>query len=148
MLHQPCPQLANLERAKRPQRLPVVLTRAEVHAVLAQRTGTPALMAWLLSGAGLRLMACLRLRIQDGDFAYHQSTVRDGKGAQDRLTMLPQDLEEPLHRHLARVKLLHDEDVLAGYGEVYFTLCVGAEGAGGREGLALALCLSCRDALS
>jgi len=119
VLHQPFPQLDNLERAQRPQRLPVVLTREEVHAVLAQLTGTPALMACLLYGAGLRLMECLRLRVKDVDFAYHQIAVRDGKGAQDRLTMLPQGLEEPLQRHLARVKLLHDEDVLTGYGEVY-----------------------------
>ncbi|MGE3540005.1 MAG: integron integrase [Candidatus Tectimicrobiota bacterium] len=119
VLHQEFPQLENLERAKRPQRRPVVLTREEVHAVLAQLTGTSVLMACLLYGAGLRLLECLRLRVKDVDFAYHQITVRDGKGAQDRLTMLPQGLEEPLQRHLQRVKLVHEEDMLAGYGEVY-----------------------------
>jgi len=76
-------------------------------------------MASLLYGAGLRLMECVRLRVKDVDFTYHQITVRDGKGAQDRVTMLPRSLAEPLQRHLARVKLLHEADLLAGYGEVY-----------------------------
>ena len=70
-------------------------------------------------GAGLRLMECVRLRVKDVDFTYQQITVRDGKGAQDRVTMLPRSLAEPLQRHLARVHLLHEEDRLAGYGEVY-----------------------------
>jgi integron integrase len=76
-------------------------------------------MASLLYGAGLRLMECLRLRVKDLDFAYHQLTVRDGKGAQDRVTMLPRSVEEPLQRHLTKVKLLHEEDLTEGYGEVY-----------------------------
>ena len=76
-------------------------------------------MASLLYGAGLRLMECVRLRVKDIDFVYHQITVRDGKGAQDRVTMLPRSLEEPLQRHLAKVKLVHEDDLLAGYGEVY-----------------------------
>jgi integrase len=87
--------------------------------VLSTLSGLPFLMANLLSGAGLRLMECVRLRVKDLDFAYHQITVRDGKGGQDRVTMLPCSLAEPLQRHLAKVKLLHAEDLLAGYGEVY-----------------------------
>ena len=79
----------------------------------------PHLMAGLLYGAGLRLMECVRLRVKDVDFTYHHITVRDGKGAQDRVTMLPRSLTEPLQRQLARVQLLHEEDRLAGYGEVY-----------------------------
>jgi integrase len=76
-------------------------------------------MASLLYGSGLRLMECVRLRVKDIDFAYHQVIVRDGKGAQDRVTILPQSLEEALQRQLAKAKLLHAEDLAAGYGEVY-----------------------------
>jgi integron integrase len=132
VLRQPFPQLDDLERAKRPHRVPTVLTREEAHAVLAQLSGMPSLMACLLYGAGLRLMECIRLRVKDVDFAAHQITVRDGKGAQDRLTMLPQGLEEPLQRHLAKVKLLHEEDLLAGFGEVYlpYAFARKAPGAG------------------
>lgn len=119
VLKQPFPELADLERAKRPRRVPTVLTREEATAVLAQLTGVNRLMASVLYGAGLRLMECVRLRVKDLDFGYHQITVRDGKGAQDRVTMLPHALEEPLQRHLAKVQLLHEEDLLEGYGEVY-----------------------------
>src|SRR5262252_6802589 len=99
--------------------MPTVFTQDEVKAVLAQLSGINYLMASLLYGAGLRLMECVRLRVHNLDFAYHQITVRDGKGAQDRVTMLPRSLAEPLQRHLARVKLLHEDDLCAGYGEVY-----------------------------
>jgi integron integrase len=119
VLHQPSPQLEGIERAKRPRRVPTVLTRQEVQMVLSTLSGMPFLMASLLYGAGLRLMEGVRLRVKDLDFAYHQITVRDGKGAQDRVTMLPGSLAEPLQRHLAKVKLLHAEDLLVGYGEVY-----------------------------
>jgi integron integrase len=118
VLRQPFPDLGEIERAKRPRRVPTVFTQEEVPQVLAHLTGVPALMAGLLYGAGLRLMECVRLRVKDVDFAYRQITVRDGKGAQDRVTMLPQSLVAPLQRHLSKVKLVH-EDVLAGYGEVY-----------------------------
>jgi integron integrase len=119
VLKQPFPDLGTIERAKRPRRVPAVFTREEVQAILAQLDGVSYLMASLLYGAGLRLMECVRLRVKDLDFAYHQLTVRDGKGAQDRVTILPRLLVEPLRRHLARVKLLHEEDLAAGYGEVY-----------------------------
>jgi integron integrase len=119
VLRQPFPDLEDLERAKRPRRLPTVLTQAEVQAVLAQLSGTPALMARLLYGSGLRLMECVRLRVKDVDFAYQQIIIRDAKGAQDRITMLPHTLHEPLQRHLAKVKVIHEEDLAAGYGEVY-----------------------------
>jgi integron integrase len=119
VLRQEFPELGELERAKRPRRLPAVLTREEVTAMLAQLRGTHHLMASLLYGSGLRLMECLRLRVKDLDFSYQQLTVRDGKGAQDRVTMLPKSLEEPLQRHLAKVQLLHVEDLAEGFGEVY-----------------------------
>jgi site-specific recombinase XerD len=82
--------LAEREHAKQSRRVPVVFARQEVTKVLAHLTGTPHRMASLLYGAGLRLMACVRLRVKDIDFAYHQLIVRDAKGAQDWVTMLPQ----------------------------------------------------------
>jgi len=107
------------ERPKRPARLPVVLTAAEARAVLGQLEGAKWLMGCLLYGAGLRLMECLRLRVKDVDFGYGQILVRDGKGAKDRVTMLPATLVEPLKAHLERVRALHRRDLEAGYGEVY-----------------------------
>jgi site-specific recombinase XerD len=119
VLKQSFPALGEIERAKRPRRVPTVFTMDEVTAVLARLTGVHRLMASLLYGAGLRLMECVRLRVKDIDVAYHQVTVRDGKGQQDRVTVLPQSVDEMLQRHLAKVKLLHEEDLAEGYGEVY-----------------------------
>ena len=106
-------------RAKKPKRLPTVLTKEEVRQVLAQLSGTHRLMVQLLYGSGLRLMECVRLRVKDVDFAQRQITVRDGKGMQDRVTMLPNSLVTPLQEHLQRVKRLHEEDLARGYGSVY-----------------------------
>ena len=103
--------LGNVERAKKPARLPVVLTRDEVHKLLAHLHGTPRLMAGLLYGSGLRLMECMRLRVKDVDFGYAKITVRDGKGAKDRVTMLPINLAAPLQRHLQKVKAQFEEDL-------------------------------------
>ena len=113
------PWLDGVVRPKRPVRLPVVLTEAETKALLAQIQGTTWLMAGLLYGAGLRLMECLRLRVKDVDFDYRQILVRDGKGAKDRVTMLPEALIEPLRSHLARASALHRRDLAEGYGEVH-----------------------------
>lgn len=105
--------------AKAPQRLPTVLTKDEVRAVLAGLSGQYRLMAQLLYGSGLRLMECVRLRVKDFDFAQHQITVRDGKGQKDRLTMLPTGLLAPLEDHLRLVWRTHQEDLERGYGAVY-----------------------------
>ena len=113
------PLIEGVERAKRPHRIPVVLTVEEVKRVLAQLTGTHHLMASLLYGAGLRLMECIRMRVKDIDFDYRQIIVRDGKGEKDRRTVLPAPLIEPLRYHLARVRLQHEEDVRLGCGRVY-----------------------------
>ena len=118
VLGQPLPWLDDLERAKRPARLPSVLTRDEVQRLLGQMQGVKWLMASLLYGAGLRLRECLKLRVEDVDFGYRQILVRDGKGAKDRVTMLPQSVIEPLQAHLVRVQALHEQDFAAGYGEV------------------------------
>jgi integron integrase len=111
--------LQDVVRAKRPTRVPTVLSVDEVTAVLNRLDGTTALMARLLYGSGLRLMECVRLRVKDVDFQYRQITVRDGKGQKDRVTMLPARLVEPLSTHLARVKRLHETDLADGYGAVY-----------------------------
>jgi integron integrase len=106
-------------RAKRPQRLPVVLTRAEVRAILDRLAGDHQLMARLLYGSGLRLMECLRLRVKDLDFAQRQIVVRDGKGMKDRVTMLPDSLIRPLGAHLEGVQALYRQDLAAGQAGVY-----------------------------
>ncbi len=104
--------------AKKSSRVPVVLTRDEVTAVLPHLSGVNWLMANLLYGAGLRLKECLRLRVKDLDFGYKQITVRDGKGGKDRFTILPEKLVEPLQKHLETVKLQHGNDLQAGLGAV------------------------------
>jgi integron integrase len=130
--------LEGVERAKKPARLPVVLTRDEVQKIFAHLHGTTRLMAGLLYGSGLRLMECVRLRVKDVDFGYARITVRDGKGARDRMTMLPVNLATPLERHLQKVKLQHEQDLEDGLGTVY-SGCAGAEISerGTRMGLAV-----------
>ena len=118
VLAMPLPWLDSLERAQRPARLPTVLTRDEAKRLLAQMEGVRWLMAGLLYGAGLRLRECLKLRVKDVDFGYQQILVRDGKGAKDRVTMLPESLVEPLKAQLARSRALHDRDAASGHGEV------------------------------
>ena len=106
-------------RAKRPKRLPTVLTKEEVSKVIGFLSGTNQLMVKLLYGSGLRLMECVRLRVKDVDFAQRQIIVRDGKGMKDRVTMLPDVLIPPLQEHLRHVKRIHDDDLAKGYGSVY-----------------------------
>ena len=113
------PWLANIRRAKKPSRLPTVLTRTEVRAVLAQLEGAPWLIASLLYGSGLRLAECCRLRVKDVDFAMQAITVRDGKGGKDRLTVLPKTVVSPLEAHLDKVHTTHDQDLAKGLGQVY-----------------------------
>ena len=106
-------------RAKRPRRLPTVLTRDEALRVIACLSGTHQLMAKLLYGSGLRLMECVRLRVKDLDFDQHLIVVRDGKGMKDRVTILPDSLITPLQEHLQRVRMIHQQDLKDGYGSVY-----------------------------
>jgi integron integrase len=108
-----------LTSARRPERLPTVLSRDEVVRILAQLVGMHKLMAQILYGSGLRLMECVRLRVKDLDFDYKTITVRDGKGEKDRITPMPDSLIPSLQRQVERVRLLHDEDLAAGYGHVY-----------------------------
>jgi integron integrase len=110
------PWMGNVTRAKRPRRLPAVLSVAEVQEVLARMEGRPWLIASLLYGTGLRLMECLRLRVQDVDFRRNEILVRAGKGGKDRRTMLPRSLVEPLQREIERARMLHQSDLAAGCG--------------------------------
>ena len=118
VLHQDLPWLDDVVRARRPRHLPVVLTRNEVHAVIAELHGTPRLMATLLYGSGLRLLECCRLRAQYIDFAMNQIVARDGKGAKDRLTILPAVVKRALAKHLQSVKCQHEADLTGGAGWV------------------------------
>ena len=106
-------------RSKRQPRPPTVLTQAEVQRLLAAMTGRHALMARLLYGGGLRLLECIRLRIQDVDFGQNLIFVRGGKGGKDRTTLLPRNLREALQAQIEAVKALHHQDLEEGFGEVY-----------------------------
>ena len=119
VLEQDLPWLENVERAKTPKRLPVVLTEHEVQALLARLKGTHWLVASLLYGSGLRILEALRLRVKDIEFSRSEILVREGKGFKDRVTMLPGVLAAPLKEHLEKVGDLHRQDVDEGYGEVY-----------------------------
>jgi integron integrase len=113
------PNITGVERARHSRRLPVVFSKAEASAVIRQLDGENRLIVSLLYGAGLRIMEAVRLRVKDIDFGRHEITVRDGKGEQDRLTMLPHVLKESMARQITRVHRWHDQDLKQGYGEVY-----------------------------
>lgn len=110
--------LGRVIRARKPARLPVVMTREEVKAVLHRLNGEHWLMGMLMYGTGMRLMECLRLRIKDIDFGSGEITIREGKGDKDRVTMLPLTVRTKLQQHLARVKETHARDLADGFGRV------------------------------
>jgi integron integrase len=118
LFHREIGTLDHLIRARKPHRLPVVMTRDEVRSVIEELHGVYRLMAGLMYGSGLRLMECLRLRVQDLDLQTHQVLVRDGKGAKDRITMLPQSVVGPLGEQLKSARALHQRDVKEGWGRV------------------------------
>jgi len=119
VLQQELPWMENIRRAKKPERLLVVLSREEVAALLAEMDGVTWLMASLLYGAGLRLMECARLRVQDVDFVRREITVRQGKGGKDRRTMLPAMTVDALQNQLAEARRVHERDLAAGRGAVW-----------------------------
>ena len=108
--------LEGVVRAKRPARLPVVLTRDEARQLFANMDGVVLLACRLLYGSGLRLLECLHMRVKDIDFERNEITVRDGKGQKDRVTMLPASCKQPLLEHLAKVRQLHEDDLRQGLG--------------------------------
>jgi|SRR5689334_21860502 len=118
VLRRPIGFINGVPRAKRRERLPVVLTRNEVRALIEQLRGTKRIMALLLYGAGLRLNECLSLRVKDIDFEMRQIVVRGGKGDKDRVTMLPASVEGALRTQLDQVRALHARDLAAGGGAV------------------------------
>ena len=113
------PWLEDVTRAKKPKRLPVVLTVREINSVLASLDGTKGLIAQLLYGTGMRLMECIRLRVKDVDFERREILVRDGKGGKDRVTVLPEKIIVELENHLMRVRSLHNQDLSEGTGCVF-----------------------------
>jgi len=110
---------SDILRAEKSKTLPTVLTHQEALAVIGKMTGVPQLMTKILYGSGLRLMECLRLRVKDIDFGNHQIIVRDGKGEDDRLTVLPDSLIPLLQTHLKNVQDIYQKDLKDGFGEVY-----------------------------
>jgi len=113
------PWLGEIVAAKETRRLPVVLTHAEVRALLHELNGTMGLLAALLYGTGVRLLEALRLRVKDVGFERREILVRAGKGGKDRVTVLPENLILPLQHHVSRVKALHDRDLVEGFGDVW-----------------------------
>jgi integron integrase len=113
------PWMTEIRRAKRPRRLPTVLSRDELNALLGELSGVHWLMAGLLYGSGLRLLECLRLRVQDVDFARREILVRQGKGDKDRRTVLPAGLEAHLQAQPEEARRLHERDLTAGLGAVW-----------------------------
>ncbi len=127
VLHRDPGEFGEITPAKRPVRLPTVLTKEEVRLVLAQLEGTFALMGRLLYGSGMRLMECLRLRIKDVDFQRGTITVRHGKGGKDRATLLPTSLRDPLQQHFERLKGLYAEDRAAELNGVELPFALAAK---------------------
>lgn len=119
VLERPTDYRIDAVRARRPKRVPTVLSQEEVRRVLSSLTGTHSLMARMLYGGGLRSSECVRLRVKDIDFSLRQIVVRDGKGAKDRLTILPDSIVSQLQAHLSRVRLLHRNDLSQGYGQTH-----------------------------
>jgi integron integrase len=119
VLRQEIGWIDDVVRAKKPKKLPVVLTQEEVKMVFNSLSRSAWLMATLLYGSGLRVMECIRLRVKDVDFAYNHIVIRDGKGDKDRVTTLPLNIKPPLERHLQDAKKLHDQDLAEGFGRVY-----------------------------
>ena len=113
------PWLDEVVQAKRPRRLPVVLTPTEVRTLLQHMDGTAGLVAELLYGTGMRLLEGLRLRVKDVEFARREIVVREGKGGKDRVTVLPENLMAPLQAQLQKARALHEKDLAAGLGRVY-----------------------------
>lgn len=119
VLEQPLGEMTGIVRAKKPQRLPVVLTLEEVGKMLRHLDGVYWLIGCLQYGSGLRLLESARLRVKDVDFEHRAILVRDGKGAKDRVVTLPDELVEPLKRHLENRKTLFERDLATGHGTVY-----------------------------
>ncbi len=140
VLKMPLGDIGDFTRAKRPKRLPVVLSVGEIRRLLGELQGIQGLNAFLLYGTGMRLMECLRLRVQDIEFERRLIFVRRGKGDKDRIVPLPDTLVTPLQRHLKERKALHQRDLAAGFGETTLPRCTGSEVSECFPGVSLAVC--------
>lgn len=118
VLEKKLPEFEHIQWAKKPKKLPVVLTKAEVKRILTHLEGIPLMVSTLLYGSGLRISEAIRMRVKDVDFGYSQLLVRNGKGRKDRITVLPSIAVSKLHKQIKKVQLLHDKDTQRGYGEV------------------------------
>lgn len=119
VLQMELPRIEGVERARQSRKLPVVFTKLEASAVIARMSGESQLIAGLLYGSGLRIMEAVRLRVKDIDFSRNEITVRDGKGEQDRVTVLPEALKDGLKRQILAAQKTHAEDLRRGYGAVH-----------------------------
>ena len=119
VLNLPLGAIGEIERPRRPKKLPTVLTKEETRRVLTALSPEYQLIGRLLYGTGMRLLECLRLRVKDVDFGRNEIIIHDGKGAKDRVTMLPESLKPALTQHLERVYVIHKKDMTEGFGEVY-----------------------------
>ena len=135
-------------RARRPRRLPTVLTKEETLRLIGCLSGAHQLMAKLLYGSGLRLMDCLRLRVKDLDFERRAIIVREGKGGQDRVTVLPDSFIPALQEHLQRVKALHDHGPGPRLWLGLPARCPGAQVPPCRPGVGLAVRVSLQSAIA
>jgi integrase len=142
VLQVPVGHVEHVVRAKQPLRLPVVLSREEVTRVLSHLEGTMWIIGLLLYGAGLRLEECLELRVKDIDFDRSQITVKRGKGQKDRTTMLPGAVVDPLRKHLANVRRLHETDLQGGVGRVVLPDALGEKVSERGHGMGMAVRLS------
>ncbi|WP_297529400.1 integron integrase [Thiohalobacter sp.] len=136
VLERPLGDIGAVARARRPRRIPVVLSRAEVQRLLAELRGTPWLVAGLLYGSGLRLMEALRLRVKDLDFEHLAILVRAGKGNKDRVVTLPEPLVEPLQRQLRTVRNIHEQNLAEGFGDVALPHALARKYPGAAKSLA------------
>jgi integron integrase len=117
VLHKPLGTIDEIPRAQRSTRVPVVFSRTEVNTIISHLHGTPLLIVKLLYGSGLRLLEALRLRVQDIDFENNYIIVRHGKGDKDRRTPLPAQVVKDVRRQIERIKILHQQDLVDGYGD-------------------------------
>jgi integrase len=142
VLRLPFGQLEPFVRAKRPQNLPVVLTKEEVRAMMGFMSGVPRIVALLMYGSGLRLLECLSLRVKDLDFGRMEIRLRRGKGRRDRVTMLPASSKVQLMEQLQRARTIHQRDLAEGAGRIGLPEAIARKISECGEGMGMAVCLS------
>lgn len=145
VLEAPLQKTVDAVRSSKNRKIPVILSQDEVKLIITLLEGVPQLVVKLLYGSGLRVTEVLRLRVQDIDFEYKQLTVRSKKGNKDRVTTFPCSLETELKLHFQRVKLVHEQDLSAGYGAVYLPHALNKKYPHAEKEWGLAICVSCQN---